>query len=341
RTCFSRYPDAPATIAERTASSSGYDVNMTTRVFGNSARISRQASIPEPSGRRTSMTMMSGSKRRAASIDSATVPASATTWNPGRRSRRATRPWRTTSWSSTTSSRSWRGGAVPSGPVTRFPSSSRRVFRLAPHRHRDDDSRPPPGASKLEATAERSRTIAHVGNPVVTSRDGRRRIEADTVVSDLQTHAAVHLSEADVCGRRVRVPCDVRQRFPDDLQQLSSDMGGDIEPLIRKVELELDDVVLADLVGERHEETREIRPVDLFGAQADHELSEIGDRGVQCVDGSIDGRGRFGRVLHHQIRHVLQGQGDGVQRLDDPVVEVLPDPLALVDDSKMLDGFVQ
>ena len=52
------------------------------------------------------MTTMSGSKRRACSIASATLPASATTWNPSRRSSRATRPCRTTSWSSTIRSRS-------------------------------------------------------------------------------------------------------------------------------------------------------------------------------------------------------------------------------------------
>ena len=65
---------------------------MTTRVSGSSARISRHASIPEPSGRRTSMTMMSGRKRRAASIDSATVPGLGDDLEAGRRSSSATRP---------------------------------------------------------------------------------------------------------------------------------------------------------------------------------------------------------------------------------------------------------
>ena len=83
--------------------------------------MSRHASIPEPSGSRTSITTRSGWKRRAAASDSATVPASATTWNSGRRSSSETSPWRTTSWSSTTSSVS--GRVAPSVMPLHSPDS--------------------------------------------------------------------------------------------------------------------------------------------------------------------------------------------------------------------------
>src|SRR3989304_3474842 len=64
-------------IAERTASSSGKLVRMITRTSGISARISRQASMPDPSGRRTSMTTRSGRNRRTTESASSAGPGGA------------------------------------------------------------------------------------------------------------------------------------------------------------------------------------------------------------------------------------------------------------------------
>ena len=55
-------------IEANSASSSANDVSIRTRVFGWFARISRVASIPLPSARRTSMTTTSGRVRSASSI---------------------------------------------------------------------------------------------------------------------------------------------------------------------------------------------------------------------------------------------------------------------------------
>ena len=46
-------------------------------------------------------------------------------------------------------------------------------------------------------------------------------------------------------------------------------------------------------------------------------------------------------VLVHQLGQVLQRQPDGVDALDDPVVEILGDPLAFLDDRQALDLLVQ
>src|SRR5215204_1461172 len=46
-------------------------------------------------------------------------------------------------------------------------------------------------------------------------------------------------------------------------------------------------------------------------------------------------------ILVHQVRHVLECEADGIDALDDPVVEILADPLALLDDRESLDLFVQ
>ncbi len=66
-------------IEANNASSSANDVSISTCVLGCFARISRVASIPLPSIRRTSITTTSGRVRSASSIASCTVPASAVT----------------------------------------------------------------------------------------------------------------------------------------------------------------------------------------------------------------------------------------------------------------------
>src|SRR5664280_412578 len=85
---------------------------MMTRMAGFSARISRVASIPEPSGRRISKITRAGRYVLAASIACAAVPAWATTEKAARRSSSATSPSRTTSWSSTTRIRRTEGSFV-------------------------------------------------------------------------------------------------------------------------------------------------------------------------------------------------------------------------------------
>ena len=61
------------------------------------------------------------------------------------------------------------------------------------------------------------------------------------------------------------------------------------------------------------------------------------------VDGAVDARDRLlaAGLLLHQLGDVLEREPDGVDRLDDPVVEVLADPLALLDDREALDLVVE
>ena len=102
------------------------------------------------------------------SIASATVPASATTWKPGRRSSIATRPWRTTSWSSTTTTVNVRGVAS-ARVVTRFSVPPRPV-------ERDPRSSVPCSGSRWRrpARAEPAAPRSHVGKPLVAHRRGWR-----------------------------------------------------------------------------------------------------------------------------------------------------------------------
>ena len=51
-------------------------------------------------------------------------------------------------------------------------------------------------------------------------------------------------------------------------------------------------------------------------------------------DRVIDAVGCLVGSLGHQLEHVLERQADRVDRLDDPVVKVASDPLALLDDGQ-------
>src|ERR1017187_1540276 len=82
------------------ASSSANEVSIRTWVSGWAERISRQASIPERPGMRTSMTTPWGCSRATASRAASASPASPTTSRSGSVSRRRRRPSRTSSWSS-------------------------------------------------------------------------------------------------------------------------------------------------------------------------------------------------------------------------------------------------
>ena len=84
-------------IDEKSASSSANEVSIRTRVAGCFARISRVASMPLPSARRTSITTTSGRVRSASSIASRTPPASAVTWMSSSDASIARIPSRTTS----------------------------------------------------------------------------------------------------------------------------------------------------------------------------------------------------------------------------------------------------
>src|SRR6202165_2146755 len=97
-------------IEAKSASSSANVVSIRTWVFGSFARISLVASMPLPSGRRTSMMTTSGRAHTARSLAPLQVPGSPTTLTSGVSARSALMPLRTTSWSST---RTIRSGMVP------------------------------------------------------------------------------------------------------------------------------------------------------------------------------------------------------------------------------------
>src|SRR5699024_7983161 len=101
RRVFSRYPEASAITAARSASSSSNAVRTRHRTSGCDCRMARHRSIPLPSGSMTSSTATSGRTAAIRRRASAQLEASPTTWRSGCRSTTPATPLRTTSWSST------------------------------------------------------------------------------------------------------------------------------------------------------------------------------------------------------------------------------------------------
>ena len=91
---------APAMIAEKSASSSSYDVRMSALSVGSTDRMARQTSMPDPSGRRTSSTATSGCTAGIRLVASSAESDSPTTVTRPLASSMVRMPWRTTSWSS-------------------------------------------------------------------------------------------------------------------------------------------------------------------------------------------------------------------------------------------------
>ena len=98
----------------------------------------------------------------------------------------------------------------------------------------------------------------------------------------------------------------------------------------------------------RNSSTIAARPADAAssrssssGPQPEDEVADVADRQVEAVDRPLDPSLDLVGVVAHELRDVLERQADRVDALDDAVVQVLADALALVDDGQPLDLLVQ
>src|SRR5215212_7190227 len=169
------------------------------------------------------MTMTSG-RRPAASIEasssSACAPpaASPTTLMSGSLSRNASRPRRTSSWSSTTS--------TPMLSSTSGSISASVRFGGHIHSHERAEAR---RARDREATADLGRAAAHrLESEVTGMADGG--IEAAPVVADFDRDYARHDLDKHARGGRARVLLDVGERLAPDREQLRLDELRQLEP---------------------------------------------------------------------------------------------------------------
>ena len=106
--------------------------------------------------------------------------------------------------------------------------------------------------------------------------------------------------------------------------------------------VDVDHRVEAELVGERGEPGHETGLLEQLGPQPEDEVADVADGEVEALDRPIDAGLRIVRVaVVDELRDVLERQADGVDALDDPVVQILPDPFALFHDRQPLDLLVE
>ena len=311
-------------------------MSITTRVAGNSARISRHASIPEPSGRRTSITTRSGWKRLAISIDfgdraglgddlelrSAVEHGDQTLADDlvvvdhqeGQRSARAISHGVAVSSSA---SGPWGGRWIS----IRVPVASLSMSMVAP------------------TVATRERILARPWWPGLPTA---RRIEPAPVVLDPEPQAPVRSrADPDLRARGARVAGDVGQGLVRDAQEIRCRRRVGLDVHRSDMQLDIDDRVVAELLHDRGQPGHQGRPAQELRPQAEDEVPDVPDRQVEAVDRPLDASLDLVRIIAQELRDVLEGKADRVDVLDDAVVEVLADALALVDDRQALDLLVQ
>ena len=167
-------------------------------------------------------------------------------------------------------------------------------------------------------------------------------VEPVPVVLDAQAEPSVSLRpDPDQGARRPGVPRDVAQCLVDDAEQVRrGGRIGFVAQLVRD-QLDVDHRVVAELLDDRGESGQQGRPRQQLRAQPEDEVPDVPDGQVQAVDRALDASLDLVRVVPHELGDVLQRQADRVDVLDDPVVQVLADALALVDDRQPLDLLVQ
>ena len=131
------------------------------------------------------------------------------------------------------------------------------------------------------------------------------------------------------------MPGRIAERLAHEVQDLGA--GLRTEPRVGcrvEVDIDVDEPAVADFLGECGEARDELAAVDRLRLQAVDEVPDVADREVDGLDRGIDAFGRFVGLLGHQLEDVLERQADRIERLDDPVVQVASDPVALLGDGQ-------
>ena len=280
------------------------------------------------------MTTMSGWWRRACSIDSSTVPASATTWKPGPPIEQ-------------------RDEALPDDLVVvddEQPERSARRFGCSVHRHDHvRRSGPAPGsgttmirvpcagraldlAASPPIASARARMLrqAVVAGPTGRRRDrSRRRRRRSTSIG--RRRASDRSVDDEVPGPRVARR--VAQRLADEVQQLGAVLRrrGPGPPSDRGRRRRRRGCRSGTARRARRCPAANVGAVERLRPQAVDEVADLADREV----GAIRSRRRRGPRPRPATSAIMLGTSSsdrrhGVERLDDPVVEVAADPVALL-----------
>ena len=162
-----------------------------------------------------------------------------------------------------------------------------------------------------------------------------RRVEAAAVVVDLQDGGVLVPVQRHPAGRRLGVAAHIRQRFAgqlDDVAGLAAQLGG--HP---RIDLGDGDHAgaLAELLDQSLEGLVELAVGEDAGAQAEDVVAQVADDPVQLLDGVLEAAPEV--VVAGQQGRALEAQADREQGLDGPVVQLLGDPLAVLEDGQALE----
>ena len=186
---------------------------------------------------------------------------------------------------------------------------------------------------------------AHVGQALVAERaPSRRRVEAAAVVLDPQRRMpSVVGSSRRPSPRRARVAGDVAERLVDDAQQVRGARAGPARASWPAIASSTSiDRVVPELLDDRARGRRRASvPPRSSGRRPKMKLRMSRIVRWRLSIARSTRRSASSGSSCDELRHVLERQAHGVDALDDAVVEVLADPLALVDDRQPLDLLVE
>src|SRR5664279_1349939 len=134
---------------------------------------------------------------------------------------------------------------------------------------------------------------------------------------------------------------DVAERLADDREELASHVGWWLGDGLGYAQLDVDHRVVPVFLDQSCDPANQRRPLQELGPQAENEVANVLDGQMDRLDRSLySGRG-IGAIVVHELGYVLERETDGIHVLDDPIVQVLRDPLPLVDDCQSLELLMQ
>ena len=172
----------------------------------------------------------------------------------------------------------------------------------------------------------------------MTETRAGRRVEPVAVVLDHQAQRPFLVRpDPDRRTAGAGVSGDVAQRLVDDAQEMGRHdlvrLGVDGPGL----QFDVDDRIVPELLDHGAQPLEQRRPGQELRLEPEDEVPDVADGQVEAVDRALDPSLDLVGVLADELRDVLQRQSDGVDALDDPIVQVPADALALVDDRQALD----
>ena len=164
--------------------------------------------------------------------------------------------------------------------------------------------------------------------------------EASAVIGDFQAYGPISAGHRNGGVSSVGMARDVGQRLTGDRQQVGNHGERQVRRLIAP-DVDLRCRITPQLIRKHVEAVHEAARVQQQGLQAEDEVPDVPDHVMQRVDGRVDAGCGFGRFFFDEVWHVVERERHCVDHLDDAVVQVAADAIALIHDREALDLLVE